>query len=78
MKVLFDKDYSELKAIVCGKEDITIIKDVIAYYPVTWSTVREMLLNGLEASKIKALCEEWHRRGYIISDTWDICKYVIV
>lgn len=78
MKVLFDKDYSELKAIVYKKEDIEIVKDIVASYPVAWSTVREMILSGLEVNKIKFLCSEWNSRGCIISDAWSVFRSCVI
>ncbi|WP_291567070.1 MULTISPECIES: hypothetical protein [unclassified Clostridium] len=77
MKVLFDEEYLELKMIVHKKEDIKIIKDAIYKYPVTWNTIRRMLLCGLEASQIKNLCGKWYKGGYIISDMWDIIESCI-
>lgn len=71
MKVLFDEEYLELKMIVHKSEDIKIIKDTITKYPVTYDTIRKMILHGLEANHIKNLCSKWYEGGYIISDMWD-------
>ena len=76
MEVLFPQEERELNVLVNNEFDRDIIKITIINYPVTWDTIREMLMNGWSVNKIKTFCHEMYFKGKIISDTWDSIKLI--
>ena len=68
MNALFPQEEIELKTLVQEESDREIINDIIINYPVTWDTVREMLMSGWNVNQIKSFCNDEYFKGRIILD----------
>lgn len=73
MDVLTEKQFMEMSVLV-KKEQHTIITDIIIKCPVTWETIKEMLLSGLTTDEVKTFCFECTKRGVPIKNTFKIIK----
>jgi hypothetical protein len=74
MEVLFPKEELELSMLVTNECEKDMIKLTIINYPVTWDTIREMIMCGWSVNRISAFCKEMYFKGKIIVDVWNVVK----